>query len=245
MSAESSRVVIFDTTMRDGEQSPGAAMTLDDKVELGALLDSMGVDVIEAGFPAASNGDFDAVRAVGAVLENAVLCGLCARRDERHRTLRRSHTRGQALPHPHLHLHFADPPQAQAQYGERTRFSTPSPPASPPARNHTDDVEWSAEDATRTERDFLRRCVEAAIRAGATTINIPDTVGYSYPGRIPRHLRRPDRQCSRRRRGDFLRPLPQRSGPGGGQFAGRGARRRPADRVRDQRPWRTRRQRGA
>lgn len=176
----SSNITIFDTTMRDGEQSPGAAMTLEDKVELGRILDQMGVNVIEAGFPNASNGDFEAVRAVGAVLDNAVLCGLSRaqpRDIERCGEAIKSAKRGR------IHTFISTSPihmkhklqMAPEQVLDAVTASVTL------ARKFTDDVEWSAEDATRTERDFLRRCVEAAIKAGATTINIPDTVGYSYP----------------------------------------------------------------
>jgi len=173
-------VVIFDTTMRDGEQSPGAAMTHENKVELGAILDQMGVNVIEAGFPAASNGDFEAVRAVGAVLQNAVLCGLSRAQPkdiERCAEAIRGAKRGR------IHTFISTSPihrkhklnMSAEQVLDAITASVTL------ARNFTDDVEWSAEDATRTERDYLKRCVEAAIRAGATTINIPDTVGYSFP----------------------------------------------------------------
>ncbi len=113
------------------------------------------------------------------------------------------------------------------------------------ARNLCGDVEWSAQDATRTERDVLRRCVEAAIRAGASTINIPDTVGYTYPSEYARDLPRPDRERAGRRRGDLLRPLPQRPGPGGGQQPRRRAGRRAAGGVRHQRHRRAGRQRRA
>jgi 2-isopropylmalate synthase len=174
------RVVIFDTTMRDGEQSPGAAMTLEDKVELGRVLDQMGVDVIEAGFPNASNGDFEAVKAVGAALENSVLCGLSRAQPkdiERCGEAIKSAKRGR------IHTFISTSPihmkhKLQMEPGAVLDAITASVAL---ARKFTDDVEWSAEDATRTERDFLRRSVEAAIRAGATTINIPDTVGYSFP----------------------------------------------------------------
>ena len=173
-------VKIFDTTMRDGEQSPGAAMTLEDKVELGRILEQMGVDIIEAGFPAASNGDFEAVRAVGGVLQNSILCGLsrASPKDiERCAEVIRSAPRGR------IHTFISTSPihrkhklnMSQEQVLDAVTASVTL------ARNFTDDVEWSAEDATRTERDFLRRCVEAAIKAGAGTINIPDTVGYSFP----------------------------------------------------------------
>jgi 2-isopropylmalate synthase len=173
-------VRIFDTTMRDGEQSPGAAMTQAEKIELALLFDAMGVDVIEAGFPIASNGDFEAVRAVAQVVQNSVVCGLsragakdidrCAEA-VRHAKRPRIHTFISTSPIHMKHKLQMEPDQVLDMVEQSVRR----------ARNHTDDVEWSAEDATRTERDFLRRCVEVAIRAGAGTINIPDTVGYSYP----------------------------------------------------------------
>ncbi|GAM96781.1 2-isopropylmalate synthase [alpha proteobacterium U9-1i] len=174
------RVHIFDTTMRDGEQSPGAAMTQENKVELGAILDQMGVDIIEAGFPAASNGDFEAVRAVGSVLRNAVLCGL-ARSSPK--DIERCAEALKSAPRGRIHTFISTSPihrkhklnMSQDQVLDAITASVTL------ARKFTDDVEWSAEDATRTERDFLRRSVEAAIRAGAKTINIPDTVGYSFP----------------------------------------------------------------
>jgi 2-isopropylmalate synthase len=181
MSAQSSnRIIIFDTTMRDGEQSPGAAMTQNDKIELARILDHMGVDIIEAGFPAASNGDFECVRAVGAVLENSVLCGLSR---ANRRDIERCGEAIKAAKRGRIHLFLSTSPihrkhKLNMSAEEVLNAITASVTL---ARNYTDDVEWSAEDATRTERDYLRRCVETAIRAGATTINIPDTVGYSFP----------------------------------------------------------------
>ncbi|HWA00654.1 MAG TPA: 2-isopropylmalate synthase [Caulobacterales bacterium] len=173
-------VRIFDTTMRDGEQSPGASMTLSDKLEIAEALDEMGVDIIEAGFPISSNGDFEAVRAVAGVLKNAVICGLsragakdidrCAEAI-RGAPRGRIHTFISTSPIHMKHKLQMEPHQVlEAVQASVTR-----------ARTYTDDVEWSAEDATRTEIDFLKRCCEIAIRAGATTINIPDTVGYSFP----------------------------------------------------------------
>jgi 2-isopropylmalate synthase len=171
---------IFDTTMRDGEQSPGASMTLSDKLEIAASLDAMGVDVIEAGFPIASNGDFEAVRTVAGIVREAAVCGLsragakdierCA---EAVRTARRPriHTFISTSPIHMKHKLQMEPHQVLDAVEGSVRL----------ARSFTDDVEWSAEDATRTDRDFLKRCCEIAIRAGAATINIPDTVGYSFP----------------------------------------------------------------
>ncbi len=175
-----SHVKIFDTTMRDGEQSPGASMTLDEKLELAQWLDATGVDVIEAGFPISSNGDFEAVRAVAGVVKDAIVCGL-ARAGAK--DIDRCWEAVKAAARPRIHSFLSTSPihmkhklqMDEAQVLDAIQFSVGH------ARNLCGDVEWSAEDATRTERDFLRRCVETAIRAGATTINVPDTVGYSFP----------------------------------------------------------------
>jgi 2-isopropylmalate synthase len=178
--SEQDRVVIFDTTLRDGEQCPGATMTHEEKLEVAELLDQMGVDIIEAGFPIASEGDFQAVQEIARRTQNAVVCGLsrAAPKDidrcaEAIKPARRSriHTFISTSPvHMKWKLQMTPEQVFELVIQQVTR-----------ARNHTDDVEWSAEDGTRTERDFLCRCVEAAIKAGATTINIPDTVGYTVP----------------------------------------------------------------
>jgi len=174
------RVVIFDTTLRDGEQSPGASMNLDEKMQVAELLDEMGVDIIEAGFPIASNGDFESVLEIGKVIKNAVVCGLAraglkdidrAAEALKHADRRRIHTFISTSP---LHMKFKLQMEPEAVFEAVIASVTR-------ARNHTDDVEWSPEDGTRTEHDFLCRTVEAAINAGATTINIPDTVGYTVP----------------------------------------------------------------
>jgi len=178
--SEKDRVVIFDTTLRDGEQSPGASMTLEEKLQVAELLDEMGVDIIEAGFPIASNGDFEAVSEIAKVIKRAVVCGLAraangdidrAAEALAHAERRRIHTFIGTSP---LHRQF-QLQLDQDQVHERVISSVTR------ARNYTDDVEWSAMDATRTEHDFLCRVVEAAIKSGATTINIPDTVGYATP----------------------------------------------------------------
>jgi 2-isopropylmalate synthase len=174
------RVIIFDTTLRDGEQSPGASMTLPEKMQVAELLDQMGVDVIEAGFPIASNGDFESVLEIGKVIKNAVVCGLARAGNKDidraaealiHAERKRIHTFISTSP---LHMKFKLNMEPEAVYQAVISSVTR-------ARNHTDDVEWSPEDGTRTEHDFLCRTVEAAIKAGATTINIPDTVGYTVP----------------------------------------------------------------
>lgn len=178
--SEKDRVIIFDTTLRDGEQSPGASMTLEEKIQVAETLDAMGVDVIEAGFPIASNGDFEAVTEIAKVIKNATVCGLAragakdidrAGETIRHAKRGRIHTFISTSPVHMKHKLQMQPEQVyEAVIASITR-----------ARNHTDDVEWSCEDGTRTEIDFLCRCVEAAIKAGARTINIPDTVGYAVP----------------------------------------------------------------
>ena len=178
--SDAGRVIIFDTTMRDGEQSPGASMSHDEKIELAKILEEMGVDVIEAGFPIASNGDFEAVRAIAQIVTESTVCGLARaaaadidRCAEAIKPAKRGriHTFISTSPvHMKWKLQMEPDSVLEAITASVTR-----------ARNHTDDVEWSAEDATRTEREFLFRAVEAAIRAGAKTINLPDTVGYSYP----------------------------------------------------------------
>jgi 2-isopropylmalate synthase len=178
--SEKDRVVIFDTTLRDGEQSPGASMTLDEKLQVAQLLDEMGVDIIEAGFPIASNGDFEAVSEIAKVIKRAVVCGLAraatgdidrAAEALAHAERRRIHTFIGTSP---LHRQYQLQLDKEQVY-ERVVSSVTR------ARNYTDDVEWSAMDATRTEHDFLCRVVEAAIKSGATTINVPDTVGYATP----------------------------------------------------------------
>jgi 2-isopropylmalate synthase len=174
------RVVIFDTTLRDGEQSPGATMTHEEKLEVAELLDQMGVDIIEAGFPIASEGDFLAVHEIAKRTKNSVVCGLsraafkdidrCAEAIKPAKR-RRIHTFISTSPVHMKHKLQKEPHEVYEMVIAQVAR----------ARNHTDDVEWSSEDGTRTDLDFLCRCVEAAIKAGATTINIPDTVGYTVP----------------------------------------------------------------
>ncbi len=177
---EHDRVIIFDTTMRDGEQSPGASMSLEEKLELAKILEEMKVDVIEAGFPIASNGDFEAVRQIASIVSESVVCGLAragATDIERCAEAIQPAKRGRIhtfLSTSPVHMKWKLQMEPEAVLELVTKSVTH-------ARNLCDDVEWSAEDATRTKRDFLLRCVEAAIRAGATTINLPDTVGYTYP----------------------------------------------------------------
>ncbi len=174
------RVIIFDTTLRDGEQCPGASMTLEEKLEVADILDALGVDVMEAGFPIASQGDFDSVSEIARRVKNASVCGLARASSKdidrcaeavRHARIPRIHTFISTSP---VHMKY----KLQME-PERVLELIASSVAR--ARNHVEFVEWSAEDGTRTEHDFLCRAVEIAIDAGATTINIPDTVGYTTP----------------------------------------------------------------
>jgi 2-isopropylmalate synthase len=179
-SPASDYVIIFDTTLRDGEQSPGASMTIEEKLRVAEVLEDMGVDVIEAGFPIASEGDFEAVRAIAQKVKKSVVCGL-ARANAA--DIDRAGEALKAAERKRIHTFIATSPlhmryklqMTPEQVLERVEASVRR------ARQWTDDVEWSGEDASRSERDFLCRCIETAIRAGATTINIPDTVGYAYP----------------------------------------------------------------
>ncbi|SFI60923.1 2-isopropylmalate synthase [Jannaschia pohangensis] len=182
------RVIIFDTTLRDGEQSPGATMTHDEKLEIAQMLDEMGVDVIEAGFPIASDGDFAAVSDIARAATNATICGLARA------NLRDIDRCWEAVKHaksPRIHtfigtspLHRAIPNLTKDQMADRIHETVTH------ARNLCDNVQWSPMDATRTEWDYLARVVEIAIKAGATTINIPDTVGYTAPNESAELIRR-------------------------------------------------------
>jgi 2-isopropylmalate synthase len=180
MSVDPNRIIIFDTTLRDGEQSAGAAMTVAEKLRVALLLEDMQVDVIEAGFPISSAGDFEAVSQIAAQIKQTTVCALS-------RAVAKDIERaGEALKgavRPRIHTFIGTSPlhrkhitnMDQAQMLDTIRSSVTL------ARSLCDDVEWSAMDATRTEREFLARAVETAIAAGATTVNIPDTVGYAIP----------------------------------------------------------------
>jgi 2-isopropylmalate synthase len=174
------RVFIFDTTLRDGEQSPGATMTFEEKLLVAECLDQMGVDIIEAGFPIASQGDFESVHAIAGRTKNAVIAGLARAINAdidrcgeavKHARRGRIHTFVSTSP---IHLQF-QMKKSEDEVIEIIRSTVAR------ARNLVADVEWSAMDATRTGIDFLCRAVEVAIAQGATTINLPDTVGYATP----------------------------------------------------------------
>ena len=174
------QIIIFDTTLRDGEQSPGAAMTKEEKIRIARQLEKLGVDVIEAGFAAASPGDFDAISEIAKVIKTSTVCSL-ARASEN--DVRRA---GEAIKHAargRIHTFIAT---SKIHMENKLRMSEDqvverAVQAVKWAREYTEDVEFSAEDAVRSEIDFLVRVFEAVIEAGAKTINVPDTVGYSIP----------------------------------------------------------------
>jgi 2-isopropylmalate synthase len=176
----STRIRIFDTTLRDGEQSPGASMNRVEKLKLANDLDALGVDVIEAGFPITSVGDFEAVREISHEIENATVAGLarCVKAD-----IDRAGEALEGAPHPRIHVFCATSKiHLEHKFGkpidEIIRLSVE---AVKRARQYTDNVEFSPEDGSRTELDVLVDITAAVVEAGATTINIPDTVGYAVP----------------------------------------------------------------
>ena len=173
-------LLIFDTTLRDGEQSPGATMSLENKINIAKLLDEMGVDIIEAGFPIASEGDFVAVSTISELIDNAVVCGLARS------SLGDIHRAGKALKKAkksriHTFISTSDLHMKYKLQMTREQVLEAIQNSVKTAIEYTDDVQWSPEDGTRTDHDFLCKAVEIAIGAGATTINIPDTVGYTIP----------------------------------------------------------------
>jgi 2-isopropylmalate synthase len=178
--AEQVRITVFDTTLRDGEQSPGCSMNQQEKVRLAHQLDRLGADVIEAGFPIASDGDFEAVRAISAVIRRPIIAGLArACRPD----IERAWEALQGAAHPRIHIFLATSDihlkyklritreQCLAQARDSVAF----------AKSLCNDVEFSPEDATRTDPNFLCQVLEAVVEAGATTLNIPDTVGFTVP----------------------------------------------------------------
>ncbi|HXZ42270.1 MAG TPA: 2-isopropylmalate synthase, partial [Terriglobales bacterium] len=188
---ERTRITVFDTTLRDGEQSPGCSMNVQEKLRMAHQFDRLGVDVIEAGFPIASDGDFVAVQAIAAVVRRPIIAGLaraCAQDIER---------AWQAVQHaarPRIHVFLATS-DIHLKYKlriSREQCLKQAVEAVRLAKSLLDDVEFSPEDATRTDAEFLCQVVQAVVEAGATTVNIPDTVGYATPaefGELIRTLR--------------------------------------------------------
>jgi 2-isopropylmalate synthase len=179
------RVIIFDTTLRDGEQSPGFSMTLSEKLRMAEALAELGVDVIEAGFPIASNDDFQSVKQISETVRGPVICGL-ARAAPGDIIRAAEAVKGAMRPRIHTFISTSDLHMKAKLQLEPDQVIERITQSVTLARNHVADVEWSAEDGSRTDPDFLCRAVEAAIRAGATTINIPDTVGYAMPADLAR-----------------------------------------------------------
>ena len=185
---DKNQIIIFDTTLRDGEQSPGASMSLEEKVQIAKAFQDLGVDVMEAGFPAASQGDFEAVSEISKILTKTIPCGLARSLkndlDKCYESLKHSK-------HFRIHTFIATSDLHMKHKLQKTReevldlikFSVEY------AKKFTPDVEWSPEDATRTDSDFLCKTVELAIKSGATTINIPDTVGYATPSDYERIIK--------------------------------------------------------
>ena len=179
--SERERVTIFDTTLRDGEQSPGCSMNADEKVRMAHQLDRLGVDVIEAGFPVSSDGDFYAVQAVAREVRRPVIAALArCKREDVERAWQALH--GAAHPRIHTFLAASDIHLRHKLRISRRECLEQARDAVQLAKSFCGDVEFSAEDATRSDPDFLCTVLEAVVEAGATTINIPDTVGYTVPG---------------------------------------------------------------
>lgn len=185
------KLIIFDTTLRDGEQSPGASMTREEKIRIAKQLERLGVDVIEAGFAAASQGDFESIRSIAGLIKDSTVCSLSRANDK---DIARAAEALAPAPRKRIHTFLATsalhmekklrmtPDQVHEQAKLAVRF----------ARQFTDDIEFSPEDASRSDPDFLCRVLEAVIAEGATTINVPDTVGYGVPelyGSMIRSLR--------------------------------------------------------
>src|SRR6267143_1760263 len=182
------RIAVFDTTLRDGEQSPGCSMNLEEKVRLARQLENLGVDIIEAGFPIASDGDFAAVKAVAAECRGVTVAALC-RTLEQDVLKAAEALRGAAHPRIHtvvatsdIHLEFKLR-KTRSEVIEMTRASVRM------ARNFAEEVEFSAEDATRSDVDYLCEVLSVVVVAGATVLNVPDTVGYTMPIEFARLVR--------------------------------------------------------
>jgi len=178
--SDKNKVFIFDTTMRDGEQSPGASMSLEEKIQIARVFDELGIDIIEAGFPIASPGDFEAVSEVSKILKNSIPAGLsrASKKD-----IDACHEALKAAPRFRIHTFISTSPLHMKHKLNKTseQVLDAIKESVTYARNFTDDVEWSCEDGTRTDMDYMCKTVELAINCGAKTINIPDTVGYTTP----------------------------------------------------------------
>jgi 2-isopropylmalate synthase len=195
MDTDIDRLIIFDTTLRDGEQAPGCSMTSREKLRVAGALAELGVDVIEAGFPAASDGDFESVRLIAREIRGPIICGLarCGGND-----IERAWQALSEASRPRLHVFIATSPiHRKFKLGlSRAEVLRRAVEGVRVARSLCDDVEFSAEDAARTEHEFLAEVVAAVIEAGATTVNIPDTVGYAVPAEFAERIARLREQVS-------------------------------------------------
>ena len=238
------RLTIFDTTLRDGEQAPGFSLKIDEKLALARQLRSLGVDIIEAGFPIASESDAEAVRTVATQVQGPVIAALarCHAKD-----IERAAWALAPAPRRRIHVFIAT---SDLHLERKLRMSREdclrtAMAAVRLARNHTDDVQFSAEDATRSDPDFLCQIIEAVIQSGAKTINLPDTVGYSTPDEVAHFFRSVIARVPSSDQVTFSAHCHDDLGPRGGEHAGGARRRRAPGRVHDQRDRRARGQRVA
>ena len=177
---KNNKIIIFDTTLRDGEQSPGCSMNLSEKLKIFESLQSLNVDIVEAGFAIASDGDFEAIKEISKIAKNTKVCSLARAAEQ---DIDRAY---EALKHaPNFRIHtFIATSELHMKYKlrlSRDEVLDNIAKSVKYARNLCDDIEWSAEDGSRSNFDFLCKCIEVAIKSGAQTVNIPDTVGYAIP----------------------------------------------------------------
>ena len=235
MTAEPDRVLIFDTTLRDGEQSPGISLNAGEKLEIAQQLARLGVDVIEAGFPITSPGDFEAVQAISRQVEGPVIAGL-ARTHAADIDRAWEAVRDAARPRIHTFISTSDIHIRHQLQTTREDVKGQARAAVAHAREYLEDVEFSPMDATRADVEFTAEVCAIAVEEGAITVNIADTVGYTMPHEFTAYL-------ERLYEGRHQRPLPRRPRPGGGQLVRRRAGGRAPGGVRDQRARRAGRQR--
>ena len=204
------RIKIFDTTLRDGEQAPGCSMTIREKLRVAKALSDLNVDIIEAGFPAASPGDFDAVKAIADENRGPIICGLARCNPE---DIEKVHAAVKGADNRRIHV-FVATSAIHREYKlkmAKEEIIKSAVGAIKLARELCDDIEFSPEDASRTELAYLADVVTAAIEAGATTVNIPDTVGYTVPAEFDKTFPLSQRQRFRHRKHHPERALPRRS----------------------------------
>ena len=221
--SEEDRVRIFDTTLRDGEQSPGISLNRQEKVEIAGQLARLGVDVIEAGFPITSPGDFDAVQAIAREVQGPVICGL-ARTSVADIDAAWNAIRDSERPRIHTFIATSDIHIERKLQTTRDDVKGQARAAVAHARSYTDDVEFSPEDGSRSDVEFMAEVIQIALDEGATTINVPDTVGYTMPHEYSAMFERALPPRARAGGRDGVRALPQRPRPGRGQLVRRAAR---------------------